>query len=173
MSSRRRKSSMYDQIVVRVCGSSPTVGSSRNNTRGECSKPRAISSRRFIPPEYVLTRFVRRSQSPTMSSTSRLRSGSTARGMPYSSAWKRRFCSALRYSSSVGSWNTRPMLRRTSSLARTTSYPATRAVPAVGWTSVQSILMVVDLPAPFGPRNPNTSPAATSKSTPRTASMSP
>ena len=33
--------------------------------------------------------------------------------------------------------------------------------------------MVVDLPAPFGPRNPNVSPAATSKSMPRTASTSP
>src|SRR5262245_15021591 len=93
--------------------------------------------------------------------------------MPYSSAWKRRFCSALRYSSSVGSWNTRPMFRRTSSLALTTSCPATWAVPAVGSTSVHSILMVVDLPAPLGPRKPNTSPAATSKSTPRTASISP
>ena len=33
--------------------------------------------------------------------------------------------------------------------------------------------MVVDLPAPFGPRKPNVSPRATSKSMPRTASMSP
>src|SRR2546428_25371 len=32
------------------------------------------------------------------------------------------------------------------------------------------MLIVVDLPAPFGPRKPNTSPVATSKSTPRTAS---
>jgi hypothetical protein len=35
------------------------------------------------------------------------------------------------------------------------------------------MLIVVDLPAPFGPRNPNVSPACTSKSTPRTASTSP
>ena len=33
--------------------------------------------------------------------------------------------------------------------------------------------MVVDLPAPFGPRKPNVSPVATSKLMPRTASMSP
>ena len=40
----------------------------------------------------------------------------------------------------------------------TTSYPATLARPAVGRASVQRILMVVDLPAPFGPRKAKTSP---------------
>jgi hypothetical protein len=40
-------------------------------------------------------------------------------------------------------------------------------------TSVQSIEIVVDLPAPFGPRKPKISPGSTSKSMPRTASMSP
>ena len=33
--------------------------------------------------------------------------------------------------------------------------------------------MVEDLPAPFGPRKPNTSPRATSTSMPRTASTAP
>src|SRR3954447_20085778 len=64
------------------------------------------------------------------------------------------------------------MLRRTSSRSRTTSWPATRARPPVGFASVQSMLIVVVLPAPFGPRNPNTSPGSTSKLTPRTASKS-
>ena len=45
--------------------------------------------------------------------------------------------------------------------------------PTVGLASVHSMLIVVVLPAPFGPRNPNTSPVATSKSTPRTAWTSP
>src|SRR5450755_701300 len=58
------------------------------------------------------------------------------------------------------------MLRRTSS-------PATRAPPAVGLARVHSMLMVVVLPAPLGPRKPNTSPVATSKFTPRTARTSP
>src|SRR5689334_9693251 len=65
------------------------------------------------------------------------------------------------------------MLRRTSSRSVTTSWPATVAEPEVGFISVQSMLMVVVLPAPLGPRNPNTSPLATSKSTPRTALISP
>ena len=122
-----------------------------------------------MPPEKVCTLLVRRSHSPTISSTSRMRSARRDRGMPYSSAWKRRFCSADRYTSSVVSWKTSPMWRRTSIRSPTTSNPATRADPAVGAASVQSILMVVDLPAPFGPRKPNTSPGATSKETPSTA----
>src|SRR5580693_2896831 len=65
------------------------------------------------------------------------------------------------------------MLRRTVSRSRTTSYPATLAVPEVGSARVHRILMVVDFPAPFGPRKPKVSPAATSKSMPLTASISP
>src|SRR6266542_6305951 len=63
------------------------------------------------------------------------------------------------------------MFRRTSSRWVTTSYPATVAAPAVGRASVHSTLIVVVLPAPFGPRNPNVSPRRTSKSTPPTASI--
>src|SRR5437016_14267976 len=55
----------------------------------------------------------------------------------------------------------------------TTSMPATRATPAVGVSSVHSIEIVVDLPAPFGPRNPKISPARTSRSMPATATRSP
>ena len=40
----------------------------------------------------------------------------------------------------------------------TTSCPATSASPEVGLASVQSMLIVVVLPAPLGPRKPNTSP---------------
>src|SRR6202012_5352764 len=65
------------------------------------------------------------------------------------------------------------MLRRTVSRSLTTSYPATLAVPELGSARVHRILMVVDLPAPFGPRKPKVSPAATSKLIPRTASISP
>ena len=45
--------------------------------------------------------------------------------------------------------------------------------PLDGWIVVVSIPIVVDLPAPFGPRRPNTSPAVTSKLMPRTASTPP
>ncbi len=39
------------------------------------------------------------------------------------------------------------------------SKPLTRAVPAVGGTSVVNMRMRVDLPAPFGPSRPKISPA--------------
>src|SRR5216684_3552963 len=39
--------------------------------------------------------------------------------------------------------------------------PRIRALPAVGKISLISSLMVVDLPAPFGPIKPNTSPVST------------
>src|SRR5688572_20598228 len=65
------------------------------------------------------------------------------------------------------------MCRRTSSRSRATSKPCTRAVPEVGEASVQSMLIVVLLPAPLGPRKPKTSPGGTVKDTPRTASTSP
>src|ERR1700761_600693 len=65
------------------------------------------------------------------------------------------------------------MWRRTSSRAVTTSKPATSACPALGLVRVQSMLIVVVLPAPLGPRKPKTSPVPTSKPTPLTASKSP
>ena len=43
------------------------------------------------------------------------------------------------------------------------SKPATLPRPAVGVRMPQSIRMVVDLPAPFGPRKPKISPRATWK----------
>ena len=46
-------------------------------------------------------------------------------------------------------------------------------VPDVGLSSVVSILMVVDLPAPLGPRNPNVWPCETENETPFTASNAP
>src|ERR687894_804635 len=59
---------------------------------------------------------------------------------------------------------------RTQRASWTTSWPSTRAVPDVGVRSVISILIVVVLPAPFGPSRPNSSPRRTVKLTPRTAS---
>ena len=62
------------------------------------------------------------------------------------------------------------MRRRTSRGCVATSNPSTRASPEVGRSSVVSILIVVVLPAPFGPSRPKSSPCSIAKSTPRTAS---
>ena len=47
----RRMSATSFQMSVRLCGSSPVVGSSRKRMRGLCTRASARSSRRFIPPE--------------------------------------------------------------------------------------------------------------------------
>ena len=61
---------------------------------------------------------------------------------------------ALRCGSSAAAWRATPIEVRTSAPWLVTSNPATRAVPEVGGSSVVSMWTVVDLPAPFGPRNP-------------------
>ncbi len=46
-------------------------------------------------------------------------------------------------------------------------------VPAVGLSKPVRHLIVVDLPAPFGPRNPKKLPAGTARSMPSTARSDP
>src|ERR1700694_2533334 len=65
------------------------------------------------------------------------------------------------------------MLRLTSSGCLATSKPPTVARPEVGGNSPQRIRIVVDLPAPFGPRKPKISPRFTSSETLSTATKSP
>ena len=64
---------------------------------------------------------------------------------------------------------TRPILFLTSSSSLTTSKPATLTSPEVGLASVVRTLMVVLLPAPFGPRKPKNSPFSTWNEIPSTA----
>jgi hypothetical protein len=51
--------------------------------------------------------------------------------------------------------------------------PLMNAAPAEGESRVPSVRTIVVLPAPFGPRNPNTSPCPTSKETSSKATRSP
>ena len=68
---------------------------------------------------------------------------------------------------------TTPILRLTATVSLVTSWPATQAWPPVGATSVVSMPIVVDLPAPLGPSRPKNSPWGTLRSMPRTASTLP
>ena len=92
---------------------------------------------------------------------------------PQSRAWISRFRRPVSERSTTGSWKTTLLTRRAASGCFATSKPASRALPAVGSIVVVSMPTVVDLPAPFGPSRPKTSPAATSKSMPLTASTPP
>src|SRR5580658_1779315 len=65
------------------------------------------------------------------------------------------------------------MFWRISSGCVATSKPCTVARPELGASSPHRMRMVVDLPAPLGPRKPKISPGATSKETRSTARKSP
>ena len=65
------------------------------------------------------------------------------------------------------------MRRRTSIDCLNTSKPATRAVPPEAGMKHERIFMVVDLPAPLGPRKPTIWPLSTLKETSRMAVTGP
>ena len=90
-------------------------------------------------------------------------------GIPYKSPWSCRFSRPVASGSTPCFWPTTPIACRTRSGSRSTSWPATTARPSSGRVSVVSTFTVVDLPAPFGPRSPNTVPASTEKPTPSSA----
>ena len=65
------------------------------------------------------------------------------------------------------------MRRRTSIDSRNTSKPATRAEPSEAGMKQARTRIVVDLPAPLGPRKPTISPGATVNETSRMAVTGP
>src|SRR5580704_13173703 len=65
------------------------------------------------------------------------------------------------------------MVRRISSGCVATSKPLTLALPDVGVSNPQSTRIVVDFPAPLGPRKPKISPLDTSRETWSTATKEP
>src|SRR5208282_6107692 len=79
------------------------------------------------------------------------------------------FSHPVRSRSEVIACGITPIFFRTRVGCRATSSPATCASPEVGGSSVVSMRTSVVLPAPLGPRRPNTSPRWTSKLTPFTA----
>jgi len=72
-------------------------------------------------------------------------------------------------SNSENFWLMYPIRRCTRSGWRMTSSPSTRALPESGRIVPHSILMVVVLPDPLGPRNPKIWPRSTVTSMPSTA----
>src|ERR1051325_809081 len=83
------------------------------------------------------------------------------------------FSHAVSSPSRLGSWNTTPNRLRTSVGCVVGSRPSSSSEPLVGRSRVVSILMVVVLPAPFGPRNAKISPARTSNDASLTAVTAP
>src|SRR5881628_2078868 len=81
--------------------------------------------------------------------------------------------SIRRRRSAFGTSQMRPICARILRPSVFRSRPSTVARPDVGGRRVVSILIVVVFPAPFGPRNPNTSERAMSNETRSTATLSP
>src|SRR6185295_18304407 len=159
--------------ATRETGSSPVVGSSRKKTRGSWTRPRAISTRRRMPPDRFFTGLSAHCSSSTDCSSSRMSRVRLSRGTPYSLAKISRFSSTLSSRSLVIACGITPIDFRTPSASVVTLNPLTSAVPEVGRSSVVSIRISVDLPAPFGPSRPKISPASTANVIPFTAVKSP
>ena len=114
-SARRRTSS---QRALRLCGSSPVVGSSRNRIGRVCTSASARSRRRFMPPEYPPTRRSAASVSPMRSSSSLARAARRLCGAPADAPCSRRCSRPVRIESSAASWSAAPMAARTSRTLR-------------------------------------------------------
>ncbi len=160
-------------IWPRVRGSSPVVGSSRKISGGRVIRLAARSSRRRMPPENWAICLVAASSSPNWPSSRAAVSRASGRLRPWSRANRMRFSVAVRFSSTEAYCPVTPRSWRTTWGWRRTSVPKICASPASIGSSVASILSIVVLPAPLGPRTPNTSPRRTTRSTPSTARWSP
>ena len=153
-------------------GSSPEVGSSRNMTDGSLSRVRARAARWRRPLDRLPVRSWARSLRPTAARASVIRC--SRRGRPYSRAKYSRFSVTVSRRYRPGASGMIEMCWRISAArAGPSGMPATTADPAVGAISVPRIRTVVVLPAPFGPRKPNTSPRATLNDTSATAVRGP
>jgi hypothetical protein len=169
----RTSSRTVSHTSLRPRGSSPVVGSSRNSTAGRGTMPAARSSRRRMPPEYVLTGRSAASARPKPVSNSFARARAAAGRRWNSRANSTRFCRPVSRSSSAVCWPTRPIRRRTDAASLRTSEPATFARPASARSNVARTRTAVVLPAPFGPSSPWTVPAGTATSNPSSAAVVP
>ena len=161
-------------MLCRLRGSSPVVGSSRKMIRGLPTSVIARSSRRFMPPEYVIASFLPASTRSNCSSNSAARRRPSVRPRWLRSAIMIRFSPAGQQTVDRGELagdadRGADRLR----VAACRSCPATRISPASAVISVDRIWTTVVLPAPFGPSRAKMVPSATFRSMPSRTSLSP
>ena len=166
----RTSSRTIVQIWLRLRGSSPVVGSSRNRIRGLRQQARGEVEPASHPARSRCAPGGRRRRRDRSARAARRRAGApppgrgrtggrTSRGSRARSASRRPQRTGRSARSARG--------RRPARCA--TSWPRTSARPASGGTSVERIRTRVVLPAPFGPSSPKTAPSGTSRSTPASA----
>ncbi len=149
------------------------MGSSRKITDGRPTRLAARSSRRRMPPEYVLAGRSAASVRSKSASSSAARRFASRERRSSSRPISTRFSVPVRSSSTAAYCPVSPTSRRTRPASETTSRPPTRALPPSGRSSVASTRTAVVLPAPFGPSTPSTVPGRTARSTPARAVVSP
>src|SRR3954470_6851212 len=107
------------------------------------------------------------------SSNSMARLAAVSRSRPYMRPAKLRNSAPVRRPNRAMPSGTTPIWRFTSTGLLSRSRPRISMRPELGASNPVSILMVVDLPAPLGPRKPKNCPGATRRLTPSTATSSP
>ena len=107
------------------------------------------------------------------SSNSAVRLAVVSRSRPYMRPTNFRYSAPVRRPNKAMPSGTTPIWRFTSLVRSAKSSPRISMRPEVGARSPVSILMVVDFPAPLGPRKPKNCPGATRRFTSLTATKSP
>ena len=139
-----------------VTASTPSNGSSRNSKSGLGNKAAAIASFFFMPCEYSIVSFLSSPCRSNSDSSSSLRLRMVSRGIKWIRPTKVRYSRAVRLSNSARSSGITPKCRLASSDSVGSSMlrPSTVILPPEGASKPVNILIVVDLPAPLGPKNP-------------------
>ncbi len=152
-------SRMRSRTSLRPMGSSPLIGSSSTTKAGSPTSAWAMPSRCCMPFEYLRICRSAASASPTSSSSSSQRAPRSA--ARHAGERARRSASASRAGEELVEGGVLGQVAdaRASASRRDGRVEDEGACPRVGKMSPISILMVVVLPAPFGPTKPKISPS--------------
>ena len=144
------------RITREVTASTPSNGSSRNNKSGLGKSAAASASFFFMPCEYSSVSFFSSSCRSRIERSSSERLRIVSRCMRWMRPTNVRYSRAVRLSKRARSSGITPILRLASSASRGSSMfqPSTFISPPEAPSNPVSIFIVVDLPAPFGPKNP-------------------
>ncbi len=148
----------------RVISSSAAKGSSISRIFGLVTRPRAIETRIFMPPESSRGTASSKPSRRTRASISRTAGAALVRETPRRRSGSQTLSKTLAQGSSVGSWKTKPMLDCAENPA-----PRQSIVPVVGDSRPAISRSAVDLPQPDGPSSDRNSPCLIVRSTSRSA----
>ena len=171
---RRAKPTMSVCNSATARGSIAENGSSNKTNRGSTASKRAISTRRFSPPESASAGFCARCKTPISSSSAAAFVAAARPRKPRISSAACTFSSALicvKTALSCGKYDS-PRRARKYSGSEVTSSPSKRTTPASARNTPASKPKQVVLPAPFGPNRPTICPLCARNETPSNAARS-